>query len=98
VDPDPAQRDDLGGGGGDQAGELAVEVLDLGVEGAEAQRELLHRVLGGGDHGVGLVTGPELRRDRDPRARVVRPSSCSRRTVGAVTVIACSWLVPGYEM
>jgi hypothetical protein len=69
VDPDTAQRDDLGGSRGDQPGELPVEVLDLGVEGAEAQRELLHRVAGRGRHGVGLVTGPELRRDRDASSR-----------------------------
>jgi hypothetical protein len=66
VDPDPAQGDDLGCGGGDQAGELAVEVLDLGVERAEALRELLHRVAGRGQRGVGFVVRTELGGDGDP--------------------------------
>jgi hypothetical protein len=91
VDADPAQGDELGRGRGDQAGELPVEVSDLGVEGAEAQRELLHRIAGRSGHGVGFVAGTELRGD-GARARVVRPSSCSRSPVGAVTVSACSWL------
>jgi hypothetical protein len=68
VDPDPTQRDELGCGRGDQPSQLPVEILDLGIECPEAAREFLHRVAGGGGHGVRLVAGSEHGRDRDPLA------------------------------
>ncbi len=48
VDADAGQGDQVGGHGGDKGGQVAVEVVDLGLEGEPAAGEAAQGSLGGG--------------------------------------------------
>lgn len=64
VDADAGQGDQVGGYGRDQAGQVAVEIVDLGLEREPAAGEAAQSGLGGGRR-IGDRAGPQGRARAD---------------------------------